>query len=88
MLELGYENPNRAAGVAGPIEQVLARLAESGFRFLERVRVQPAGSSVTLTLSLPMERVKALAACAAGYGCVPPPTPETSPSDVLPSAPP
>jgi hypothetical protein len=88
VLELSYENASRAADVAGPIEQVLARLAESGFRFLERVRVQPAGSSVTLTLSLPMERVKALAACAAGYGCGPPPNSETSPSDVLPSAPP
>lgn len=88
LVELRYANPGRAADVAGPIEQVLARLAESGFHFLERVRVQPAGSSVTLTLSLPTERVKALVACAAGYGCSSPPGGATAPNDVLPSAPP
>lgn len=88
VVELRYASSERAAEIAGPIEAVLSRLAGSGFQFLERVRVQPAGSSVTLTLSLPVERVKALAACAAGYGCGPGPGAKTSPSDVLPSAPP
>jgi len=93
VLELVYGGPARAAEVAVPLEQVLGRLADSGFRFLERVRVEPAGSSVTLALSMPIERVKALAACAAGYGCAPPSgeagaAPEPAPNGVLPSAPP
>ena len=88
LVELRYAKPARAADVAGPIEAVLARLADSGFRFLESVRVQAAGASVTLSLALPMERVKALVACAAGYGCGPPPSREPPASDVLPSAPP